>query len=331
MRKEKSPLRKFLEGSWAHELLLSVTILLIFVCGSLTILAYANKPNWVLNLAGHWQMQYFLVQVGCYLVLSATRHPRIKYVPLALAALSLAQIWPLVCPNQNTIIPAQATQARVRLLQMNVWKNNHDYGRALAFIDQSKPDIISAEELDKQWQLLLPPLLKTRGYAKIPQDKNTTEILTFSKFPSYWSSTPIFNASNREYIVTSLDINGARLDLATVHLVSPINDDQVVRQGKEFNELAVLRRRMSDNFLLVGDFNATSWTDGFNALLANTDLKDTRLGMGVQPSWPTYCPLFAIPIDHCLVSRHIALLGRTVGPDIGSDHYPVVVDLAIGK
>ena len=48
-----------------------------------------------------------------------------------------------------------------------------------------------------------------------------------------------------------------------------------------------------------------------------------------EPTWPTYNPLLWIPIDHCLVSPEIIVTDRQIGPDVGSDHYPIVVDLQL--
>jgi endonuclease/exonuclease/phosphatase family metal-dependent hydrolase len=58
-------------------------------------------------------------------------------------------------------------------------------------------------------------------------------------------------------------------------------------------------------------------------------LRDSREGFGLQNSWPAYWPWLSITIDHCLVSRDIRLIDRKVGPDIGSDHYPVLVEVGI--
>ncbi len=41
--------------------------------------------------------------------------------------------------------------------------------------------------------------------------------------------------------------------------------------------------------------------------------------------------LVALPLDHCLVSDEILVANRRVGPFVGSDHFPVVVDLVLKK
>jgi len=38
--------------------------------------------------------------------------------------------------------------------------------------------------------------------------------------------------------------------------------------------------------------------------------------------------LLRVPIDHCLVSSELAVVNHEVGPDLGSDHFPVLVTLA---
>jgi endonuclease/exonuclease/phosphatase family metal-dependent hydrolase len=52
-------------------------------------------------------------------------------------------------------------------------------------------------------------------------------------------------------------------------------------------------------------------------------------------SWPSASRvgwlslLLGIPIDHCLVSSDIGVAGFAHGPDLGSDHLPIVVDLTL--
>lgn len=81
--------------------------------------------------------------------------------------------------------------------------------------------------------------------------------------------------------------------------------------------------------LLVGDLNVTPWNRNFRLLLARTGLRDSSKGRGVQPTWPAESLLFAIPLDHCLHTPDIAILRKEIGENVGSDHYPVIVDFAM--
>ena len=75
---------------------------------------------------------------------------------------------------------------------------------------------------------------------------------------------------------------------------------------------------------ILGDLNVSPWSPHFGGLLRES-------GRGVQATWPTNLAPMRIPIDHCLVSPDVSVVGRRVGPDVGSDHFPIVVDVQIGS
>ena len=52
-------------------------------------------------------------------------------------------------------------------------------------------------------------------------------------------------------------------------------------------------------------------------------------GQGVQATWPTWFWPGMIPIDHCFVGAGVVVTGRRVGADIGSDHLPVHLSIAL--
>jgi endonuclease/exonuclease/phosphatase (EEP) superfamily protein YafD len=78
----------------------------------------------------------------------------------------------------------------------------------------------------------------------------------------------------------------------------------------------------------MGDLNMSMWSPYYRQFIRSTGMRNTRQGYGVQPSWPVDAPLLPIPIDHCLISRGFQVLNNRIGSDIGSDHYPLIVDLA---
>jgi endonuclease/exonuclease/phosphatase (EEP) superfamily protein YafD len=80
--------------------------------------------------------------------------------------------------------------------------------------------------------------------------------------------------------------------------------------------------------VLVGDLNTTSWSPFFSDLLSASGLRDSRLGYGVEATWPWFPLPLRIPIDHCLVSSHFDVKARRVGRNVSSDHRPIVVELA---
>jgi endonuclease/exonuclease/phosphatase (EEP) superfamily protein YafD len=80
--------------------------------------------------------------------------------------------------------------------------------------------------------------------------------------------------------------------------------------------------------LVVGDLNTTDFSPCFRDFLKASGLQDSRQGRGIQASWGPF-PLLEIAIDHCLTAPEIAVMQRRVGPHLGSDHRPVIIDLRL--
>jgi endonuclease/exonuclease/phosphatase (EEP) superfamily protein YafD len=83
--------------------------------------------------------------------------------------------------------------------------------------------------------------------------------------------------------------------------------------------------------VVAGDLNMSPWSPFFRRFMKKSGLKDSEDSFGFQPTWPTYQPILYLPLDHVLVSRDIAIVDRRIGAKVGSDHLPVVVDLAPGS
>ena len=83
--------------------------------------------------------------------------------------------------------------------------------------------------------------------------------------------------------------------------------------------------------ILMGDLNTSPWSHCFGRLLSRAKLVDSSRGRGVEATWPTNLIWLRIPIDFCLVSEGIAVKDKQVGTDIGSDHFPLIVDVALAE
>jgi hypothetical protein len=64
--------------------------------------------------------------------------------------------------------------------------------------------------------------------------------------------------------------------------------------------------------------------DQFDALASAVNASN-----GPLPSWPSLLPFAMIPIDHCLVSGEFTVIDIKIGPDVGSDHLPLIVELGL--
>jgi endonuclease/exonuclease/phosphatase (EEP) superfamily protein YafD len=162
--------------------------------------------------------------------------------------------------------------------------------------------------------------------------------------------------ANHANLLIQLKINNTPLTIIAVHPPVPASPKMAVENQASFKLWETQRASYGKNLIIVGDFNNTPWTPSFQQLVKQTDLRDSTIGFGLQPTWPLFLAplgvkskmqnangllqqinllftsnLFRIPIDHALVSPNIQILSRSVGPSTGSDHLPLTVRFQIAK
>lgn len=127
---------------------------------------------------------------------------------------------------------------------------------------------------------------------------------------------------------SGMENHGKPLTLVVTHPLPPLAG--FVVRNLQLAHIAKARQEWGPDVIVSGDLNISSWSPYFQDLVRESGLRDSQLGFGVQPSWPAgLLPVMRIPIDHVLVSENFVVLKRELGPDIGSDHLPVYVELGL--
>ncbi len=115
----------------------------------------------------------------------------------------------------------------------------------------------------------------------------------------------------------------AGLDIVGVHF------PRLPHIKAQFEQLAVLLEYLDDKpgaAIVMGDYNATP----FSRLITEFS-KETHLRRLTSiPSWPALAELPQFGIDHIFVSHDVRQLEQArIGKHAGSDHYPVIVSIAV--
>jgi endonuclease/exonuclease/phosphatase (EEP) superfamily protein YafD len=136
--------------------------------------------------------------------------------------------------------------------------------------------------------------------------------------------------SDRPLLKGTLMHQGHPIDLLLFHAIRPRHEASVAFQRQEFSALANWSRTADRDLIVFGDFNSTPWHGPFRQMLAISGLRNSQLGFGWQTTWPSPLPPpLRLAIDHSLHSPRITTLGREVGPDIGSDHLPLMLEFGL--
>ncbi len=82
--------------------------------------------------------------------------------------------------------------------------------------------------------------------------------------------------------------------------------------------------------ILSGDLNSTYYAPLYRMVLQRSGLVGTRMWGGILGTWPGFLPQpLRITLDHTLVTPGIQIVNCRIGPSVGSDHKPLIIDLYI--
>lgn len=235
----------------------------------------------------------------------------------------LPYYWPNTIPKQHG--------TAFKILQLNVLFDNFHHQKVIDLIQKEKPDLIALEEFQQHWLTALEPINKSYPYRVTVPETSPFGVALYSKYPlsdpyieHYGSFSGVLPPMPS--ILTLVKIDNQPIRFIVTHPVPP-NAFKI--RNTQFSIMGAARGRYEPKLIILGDLNSSQWSPFFQALLRQTRFRDSQLGFGVQPSWPSNIWWLKTPIDHVLVSPDILVLNRYIGPDIGSDHLPVLVVLSL--
>jgi endonuclease/exonuclease/phosphatase (EEP) superfamily protein YafD len=118
------------------------------------------------------------------------------------------------------------------------------------------------------------------------------------------------------FIHEGVEIIAVHLPMPLLGLNAPAARAEELRRTKD--------RVGSGPTLVVGDFNTVPWSPALLDVQNQTGLR--RIGIGAETTWLSPLLFVGLPIDHALASDSLEV-SATVGPGLGSDHRPLVVEL----
>lgn len=287
-----------------------------------TLAGFWGHKWWLFELTSHFRAQYFLFFAAgtLFFLLSRRYKPAAFYSVFAL--INLALILPLYWGGAPAADPGHA----VRALQLNVHGQNRAYDKVRALIEEAGPDLLVLEEVTPRWIKSLEDVWEQYPYQKIEAMRGYKGIALLSRIPFESSEIRYFGMGKHPSVVARLRLSGRPLTVIGTHPISPTNPRDSFYRNLQLQEMGRYVASLKGEVMVLGDLNTTSWSSFFRDFLRESGLRDSRRGFGIQASWPTRYPFLWVPIDHCLVSEGVLILDRKVGPHIGSDHYPVIVD-----
>jgi endonuclease/exonuclease/phosphatase (EEP) superfamily protein YafD len=279
------------------------------------------RAGWVLDTLVQFQIPY----AAAILALAPLLALRRLWRSLAALALCAASVGVMLWPYAPTF--ARATQARAHTLtivSVNLWKDQVDPDRLRRFLRAVDADVVVVTEASARWRLLLAEDFPHRIAI---QSEGLFLLSRRAIAPPSLSDLPESALAGR---ICFAGPSGPRCaTIIGLHTPSPISRQRTLERDHELRQTAAaIARHRSDPVILAGDFNTSPWSRGFRALLARSGLSDSTWNGALLPTWSRRWYVPTVPIDHILHSADLRVVQRSTGPDLGSDHLPVVARLA---
>lgn len=296
----------------------------VIVCCAATATSLLGQTSWPLELTIHFRVQYAFVLISAGVILLVLRRFRIAAVSLLFALPNLVLMAPLYFPDHSS----SNVGPPVKAVFMNLLVTNREYEKAAECVRFHNPDIVAVAELNQAWLTNLKQRLPDYPHVVSRTREDQFGIGLFSKNPIMLSNILDLGILGYPSIRASIMAGGRRLTVFVLHPPAPIAEKLREDQVKQMKNLTPLVMKERD-VVILGDLNTTEWSPLFRDLVGKAGLQDCRSGFGLHPTWPTTFPWLLIPIDHCLISNNLVVRRLTRGPAIGSDHYPLVLELGV--
>lgn len=225
-------------------------------------------------------------------------------------------------------------ESDVSIFMANVYMRNKKYGLLMELIEKYDPDCILLTETDLAWAEVIEDLKTKYPYSIQYPLPNTYGMIFYSRMR--------FKNPQVRFVLKD-DIPSIRLELEIkpgvfawfygVHPEppSPTESETSLPRDIELLKLAKEVKKLEDPVLFMGDFNDVAWSHTTRLFRRFSGMLDPRIGRGSFDTFHVKYPLFRWPLDHCFVSGHFELHDMSVLPDIGSDHFPVLIRLSLSN
>jgi len=255
-----------------------------------------------LTVRGNWRRSAVAIFVACFIVNGAS----------------------IVRTVRAASVPQEVRGGiRLKLITVNLLWSNRRHQRLRDWLQEEAPDFVVTQETTARWAAELDKLDPILSYRRLPGP--TDDLAVLSRYP-FEMANEVGIRTHGTLVLATFSIGQRRIDLMTLHASVPTQPAWRIARDAMFDDIAGFARRTRTPLVVAGDFNATPWNRSMRRLVRDSPLRHAP-GFW-RPTWTTWVPHWmGLPIDHVLAASTCRVVDRRVGPDIGSDHRPVVATI----
>jgi endonuclease/exonuclease/phosphatase (EEP) superfamily protein YafD len=252
---------------------------------------------------------------------------------LATVACLVWQLWQihLYTPAARVqVLPARDADPAhtIGVLIANVLQTNRNAPALLQRIADCDPDIILALETDAWWDAQLSPLAERYAFVVREPLDNLYGMIVYSRLQLedakvlYRVEEDIPSISARVRLRS-----GDVIDLHCLHPEPPQIDQDVDERDAELLIVGKEAAASARPVIVCGDLNDVAWSRSTRLFQRISGLLDPRVGRGLYATFHADHWFLRWPLDHLFHDASFTLRRLQVLDSIGSDHFPIFVQL----
>jgi len=290
-------------------------------CALAAALAQLGRRSLVWDVLTH-ATPFYLAGGLVALAAALAFHDRYRILCLVAGLAAVAAAGVLMAPEYLRAAgppPPSGPVATLKVMQFNIWGGQGGLDRPVAWIRAQNPDLVIVQETNRA---VREGLIRGTGMHLTAIRSNV--VILSREAPVRPVSITTENDGPMMLVGAVFSHAGREFTVLGVHYPWPTEFDRLAESAPL---IKAVRSYRSDTTILSGDFNSTPWS--FTRRREDAAFGLIRRTRAVF-SWPASrrMPVPVLPIDHVYAGAGWATVNVERGPNLGSDHYPLVVTLA---
>lgn len=292
------------------------------------IFEFPRAQKWVIN---------FIILIAAFIIFPSDAFFSYGLITLLFAnQLYLSyQIYPyLPIAKKQIESVSQNKKPNIKLLIANVFQENKKWEKLADMVQGEQTDIVLLLETNKWWKDKCCDAFGADYKYQVLEDReNTYGMLLFSKLElkntqiHYWIKDEIPS------IETDIKLENRLIKLYAIHPEPPVPSENPKSTERDAEILLVGQKTKADKMptIVAGDLNDVAWSYTTELFLKISGLLDPRRGRGLFSSFHAKYWYARWPLDHVFCSGHFRLQKMKRMGSIGSDHFPILLQLHLAK
>jgi endonuclease/exonuclease/phosphatase (EEP) superfamily protein YafD len=305
-----------------------------------TLLSFVRNGHWIFRVWDFPRLQIATVAAAgasAYALLTRRRSAPDVALLTACGSVVAFQLYrvhaytPLVRPTVRRARRVDGAN-RIRLLISNVLQDNDRYERLIEEVERHDPDVVLAVEVDEKWMRTLDRVRERFPHSVCQPLGNYYGMVLCSRLELVDPRIEFIVQDDIPSIHTGIRLpSGVVVRFHGLHPrpPEPLHDQSSAPRDAELVIVgrAIGEKKGKEPTIVAGDLNDVAWSATSELFVRLSGLLDPRAGRGFYNTYNAKVPFLRYALDHLFHSVHFELVRMERLPSIGSDHFPILIEL----